>query len=48
MDLDFREQVLAEMIFEETPYYETEYITVPEDGVEEALLDFASGIGKER
>lgn len=37
-DYELRNQILAEMLFEETAYYELDYILVPEGEEESALL----------
>lgn len=37
LDEDTRKQILAEMIFEELPYYDTCWELVPEEGIKERL-----------
>lgn len=47
-DEEAQNQILAEMIFESTPYYDTKYKIVSEDDVEQSLFDFMAEEVSER
>ena len=47
-DEETQNQILAEMIFESTPYYDTKYKIVSEDDVEQSLFDFMAEEVSER